>query len=184
MRKEAVCPLLTGPTNLKKSALRLGPVTCNHHWHNQLRRLEGASAGSHCTHQPGRPGRFGPHGRGGFNGDALPVVVAKARSAAVPVYRRWEMYRFLLGHGQIPRGRPADEGQDCRAVKRGQVLASVPGLPEGACRSRCAGGKSAQQQAHPSSVCHPGRQRTCRGRRDLLLRRRHADRLDGSLSAR
>src|SRR5579872_3532470 len=36
------------------------------------------------TNQGGRGG-FG-RGRGGFNGDALPVVVAKARAAAVPVY--------------------------------------------------------------------------------------------------
>ena len=36
------------------------------------------------TNQGGRGG-FG-RGRGGFGGDALPVVVAKARSASVPVY--------------------------------------------------------------------------------------------------
>jgi membrane fusion protein, multidrug efflux system len=36
------------------------------------------------TNQGGQGG-FG-RGRGGFNGDALPVVVAKARSASVPVY--------------------------------------------------------------------------------------------------
>ena len=37
------------------------------------------------TNQGGRGG-FGGRGRGGFGGDAIPVVVAKARSASVPVF--------------------------------------------------------------------------------------------------
>ena len=83
------------------------------------------------TNQGGRGG-FG-RGRGGFNGDALPVVVAKARSAAVPV--------FLDGLGNVTAFytvtvKSRVDGQLMKVnfqegdfVKEGQVLAEIDPRP-------------------------------------------------------
>ena len=54
-------------------------------------------------------------------------------------------------------------------------------LPAGARRPRRPGGKRTPQQDHPSAVREPRDQRAGRRRRDLLVRRRHADRLGGPL---
>lgn len=84
------------------------------------------------TNQGGRGG-FGGRGRGGFNGDALPVVVAKARSASVPVY--------LDGLGNVTAFytvtvKSRVDGQLMRVnfqegdfVKEGQVLAEIDPRP-------------------------------------------------------
>src|SRR5215472_4639308 len=84
------------------------------------------------TNQGGRGG-FGGRGRGGFGGDALPVVVAKARSASVPV--------FLDGLGNVTAFytvtvKSRVDGQLMKVnfqegdfVKEGQVLAEIDPRP-------------------------------------------------------
>jgi len=83
------------------------------------------------TNQGGRGG-FG-RGRGGFGGDALPVVVAKARSASVPVYldglgNVTAFYTVTVKSrvdGQIMK----INFQEGDFVKEGQVLAEIDPRP-------------------------------------------------------